>query len=292
VLNASEAIEDRPGAIRIRTGTGHVDRPELLQMHLAADLEPGRYVYLEVSDTGRGMSAETLARIFDPFFSTKFTGRGLGLAAVLGIVRSHKGALKVESREGTGSRFRLLLPPSVSQVRPAAPAHKVAPVWRGRGMALVIDDEPSVRHVAQRMLTAMGFEVVTAASGHEGLARFAEHPDGFTIVLLDLTMPGMRGDDTYRKLRSLRTGLPIIVMSGYSHQEASAYFDAHESGVGSRVPCPSTPDPHYNSDFFRRRSLAERCFKSAATDGSFASTLASPRSHASRRSRISACSIS
>jgi PAS domain S-box-containing protein len=226
VLNASEAIEDRPGAIRIRTGAVQVERPELQRMHLAADLEPGRYVYLEVSDTGRGMSAETLNRIFDPFFSTKFTGRGLGLAAVLGIVRSHKGALKVESREGTGSRFRLLLPPAASQARPILAPRASTPMWRGCGIALVIDDEPSVRHVAQRMLTAMGFEVVTASSGQEGLSHFTERPDAFAIVLLDLTMPGMRGDETYRHLRGIKAGLPIVVMSGYSHQEASAYFDA------------------------------------------------------------------
>ncbi len=226
VLNASEAIEDRPGAIRIRTGTALVEPGELAVMHLADGLAPGQYVYLEVSDNGRGMSAETLSRIFDPFFSTKFTGRGLGLAAVLGIVRSHKGALKVESHEGSGSRFRLLLPPSVMQTRPALSVTPVSPTWRGQGVALVIDDEPSVRHVAQRMLTAMGFEVVTVSTGQEGLALFSDCPDTFALVLLDLTMPGMRGDEVYKRLRDVRPALPIIVMSGYSHQEASANFDA------------------------------------------------------------------
>jgi PAS domain S-box-containing protein len=227
VLNASEAIEDRPGRIRITTGTMTADRSYLAATHLAPDLPPGRYVFLEVSDTGRGMNAETQARIFDPFFSTKFTGRGLGLAAVLGIVRSHRGALRVESEEGRGSTFRLLMPASPVAARLDAAARQPAQAWRGSGVALVIDDEPAVRHVAQRMLATFGLEVVTAASGQEGLARLRERPHAFAVVLLDLTMPGMSGDETYQHLRTIRTDLPVVLMSGFSHQEAAARFDGH-----------------------------------------------------------------
>jgi PAS domain S-box-containing protein len=227
VLNASEAIEDRPGRIRITTGTMTADRNYLAATHLAPDLPPGRYVFLEVSDTGRGMTGETQARIFDPFFSTKFTGRGLGLAAVLGIVRSHRGALRVESEEGRGSTFRLLLPASAAAARKEAAARAPTQAWRGSGVALVIDDEPAVRHVAQRMLATFGFEVVTAGSGQEGLARLRERPQAFTVVLLDLTMPGMSGDETYQHLRTVREELPVVLMSGFSHQEAAARFDGH-----------------------------------------------------------------
>jgi PAS domain S-box-containing protein len=227
VLNASEAIEDRPGRIRITTGTMAADRNYLAATHLAPDLPPGRYVFLEVSDTGRGMSRETQARIFDPFFSTKFTGRGLGLAAVLGIVRSHRGALRVESEEGRGSTFRLLLPASPVSARADAATRTPAQAWRGSGVALVIDDEPAVRHVAQRMLATFGLEVVTAASGQEGLAKLRERPNVFAVVLLDLTMPGMSGDETYQHLRTIRTDLPVVLMSGFSHQEAAARFDGH-----------------------------------------------------------------
>jgi PAS domain S-box-containing protein len=227
VLNASEAIEDRPGRIRITTGTMTADRAYLSATHLAPDLPPGRYVFLEVSDTGRGMSRETQSRIFDPFFSTKFTGRGLGLAAVIGIVRSHRGALRVESEEGRGSTFRLLLPASTHATRAEAASRTPEQAWRGTGVALVIDDEPAVRHVAQRMLGAFGFEVVTAASGQEALARLRERPQAFAVVLLDLTMPGMSGDETYQHLRTIRTDLPVVLMSGFSHQEAAARFDGH-----------------------------------------------------------------
>ncbi|HEY8548363.1 MAG TPA: MASE1 domain-containing protein [Vicinamibacterales bacterium] len=227
VLNASEAIEDRPGEIRITTGTMFADRAYLAGTHLAPDLPAGNYVFLEVADTGRGMSQETLGRIFDPFFSTKFTGRGLGLAAVLGIVRSHKGALRVESREGHGSTFRLLLPASTVPARAVAPVRQPTLAWHGRGLALVVDDEPSVRHVATRMLSSMGLDVVTTASGEEALERLRERASEFTVALLDLTMPGMRGDETYRQMQELRPDLPIIIMSGYSHQEASAQFKDH-----------------------------------------------------------------
>ncbi len=225
VLNASEAIDDRPGAIRITTGSLYADPEYLATTHLAPDLPGGTYVYLEVADTGRGMSQDTVARIFDPFFSTKFTGRGLGLAAVLGIVRAHKGALRVESAEGQGTVFKLLLPAAAVQVRPAERAGTPALSWRGRGIALVVDDEPSVRLVATRMLAAIGLDVVTAANGQEAVERLAERPADFSIALLDLTMPGVRGDETYQQLRAIKPGLPIILMSGYSHQEASARFE-------------------------------------------------------------------
>jgi PAS domain S-box-containing protein len=229
VLNASEAIEDRPGRIRITTGTMTADRDYLAATHLAPDLPPGPYVFLEVSDTGRGMSPDTQNRIFDPFFSTKFTGRGLGLAAVLGIVRSHHGALRVESEEGCGSTFRLLLPARQVAPRTELPvrASAPAPAWRCTGVALVIDDEPAVRHVAQRMLASFGMEVVVAAAGQEAIDRLRERPDAFSVVLLDLTMPEMSGDETYRQLRTIRADLPVVLMSGFSHQEAAARFDGH-----------------------------------------------------------------
>jgi PAS domain S-box-containing protein len=229
VLNGAEATEDRAGVIRVTTGVMDADAAYLASTHLSPDLPEGSYVFLEVADNGRGMNAETVTRIFDPFFSTKFTGRGLGLAAVLGIVRGHNGALKVESQEGVGTTFRLLLPASTVIASAEVETVEPAPIWHGRGLALVVDDEPSVRHVATRMLVSMGFEVETAASGAEAAELLHERPaEAFSVVLLDLTMPGSRGDETYRELSAIRPGLPIILMSGYSHQEASTLFEGED----------------------------------------------------------------
>jgi signal transduction histidine kinase/CheY-like chemotaxis protein len=228
VLNGAEATEGKPGVIRVTTGVMDADAAYLASTHLSPDLPEGRYVFLEVADNGRGMNAETVSRIFDPFFSTKFTGRGLGLAAVLGIVRGHNGALKVESQEDVGTTFRLLLPASTIVASAETETVEPAPIWHGRGLALVVDDEPSVRHVATRMLVSMGFEVETAASGPEAIDLLQERPEAFSVVLLDLTMPGSRGDETYRELSAVRPGLPIILMSGYSHQEASTLFEGED----------------------------------------------------------------
>jgi DNA-binding NtrC family response regulator len=103
-----------------------------------------------------------------------------------------------------------------------------APIWHGRGLALIVDDEPSVRHVATRMLESMGFEVVAAATGPDAVQILRARPDAFTVLLLDLTMPGGRGDETFRELRAIRADVPIILMSGYSHHEAAAHFEGEE----------------------------------------------------------------
>jgi PAS domain S-box-containing protein len=228
VLNGAEAAEGKTGAIRVTTGVVNADAAYLATTHLSPDLPAGRYVFLEVTDNGRGMSLDTQARIFDPFFSTKFTGRGLGLAAVLGIVRGHSGALKVESHEGIGTTFRLLLPASTVAAATQASPVEAPPIWHGRGVALVVDDEPSVRHVATRMLISMGLEVVAAASAVEAVQILRERPASFAVILLDLTMPGARGDETFRELRAINDDVPIILMSGYSHQEAATHFEGEE----------------------------------------------------------------
>ncbi|MGH2633227.1 MAG: PAS domain S-box protein, partial [Tepidiformaceae bacterium] len=143
VVNASDAIGDADGVITLSTGRLIVDANYLAEAYMSPDLPPGPYIYLDVEDTGCGMDAETAARIFDPFFTTKFTGRGLGLAAVLGIVRGHHGALKVTSEPGCGSTFRLLLPAADAPAADVSEGTTVASAWRGSGVVLVVDDEPS-----------------------------------------------------------------------------------------------------------------------------------------------------
>ncbi|MCX7044012.1 MAG: response regulator [Candidatus Sumerlaeota bacterium] len=224
VINASEAIGDRNGVILVSTGVMHADRAYLAETYLSPDLPEGEYAYLEVSDDGCGMSAEVKAKIFEPFYTTKFTGRGLGLAAVLGIVRGHKGALKVYSEEGRGTTFKFLMPAQTGPADEHQPESPAAVGWRCQGKALVIDDEETVRVTAQQMLASFGMEIVLANDGQEGLELFEKEGGQFTIVLLDLTMPRLDGEETFRELRRLAPDVCVLLMSGFSQQEAVARF--------------------------------------------------------------------
>ncbi len=220
-INASEAIGDEDGVITVRTGTIRVDRAYLSGTYLAEDLPEGPYVCLEVSDTGSGMDAETKHKVFDPFFSTKFTGRGLGLAAVLGIVRGHRGAIKVYSEPGSGSAFKVLLPSSEGViVGGREPSEVPTTEWHGSGTILVVDDEEVVQTVTSTVLKAYGFSVLTAKSGREAIEVMEDSPPEIAAVLLDLTMPGMSAEDVFTELRRIRQDVPIILSSGYTEQDA------------------------------------------------------------------------
>ncbi len=224
VINASEALEDRNGQITLTTGTVNIDAAYLATAQFMGELAPGPAVFLEVSDTGTGMSRETIARIFDPFFTTKFTGRGLGLAAVLGIVRGHKGAIKVYSEPGSGTTFRLFFPAARDAPQPLTRPAPERPAWRGSGRVLVIDDEEAVRQVATSILRALGFDAESAHDGADGVAIFSAAPDRYTAVLLDLTMPRVDGEETFRQLRLLRPGVKVILMSGFNRADAINRF--------------------------------------------------------------------
>jgi PAS domain S-box-containing protein len=223
VINAAEAIGETDGVIRISTGVMQCSADYLGGSRLIEPPAPGPFVFLEVADTGCGMDAETLGRIFDPFFTTKFTGRGLGLAAVLGIVRSHRGTLKVESERGRGTTFRVLFPASAKAAAAADPGGN-APPWRGAGTILLVDDEEPVRTVTGRMLERCGFTVLRASDGREGLERFRAHAAEIVCVLLDLAMPGMDGEETFRELRRIQPRVRVVLASGYSDQEISQRF--------------------------------------------------------------------
>ncbi len=223
ITNASDAIGERSGLISIRIGARHCDRAYLRETYLDEELAEGLYAYIEVSDTGVGMDAETRTKIFDPFFSTKFTGRGLGLAAVLGIVRGHRGALKVSSERGRGSTFRVLLPAVDGEPTPQEAADPVTG-WTGQGTILLVDDEETVRAVSRHMLELLGFEVITSGDGREALEIFAADPERFTLVLLDLTMPELDGEECFRELRRIREDVPVVLSSGYDEQELTSRF--------------------------------------------------------------------
>jgi PAS domain S-box-containing protein len=221
ITNASDALEDRSGRITISTG---VMTAGPLTPCLAGTPPEGPAVFLEVKDTGAGMSADTLRRIFDPFFTTKFTGRGLGLAAVLGIVRGHNGAIQVDSEPGHGTLFRLLFPCSAQGPAGTQTSTTQAPAYHSQGLILVVDDEEVVRQVATATLERCGFSVLTASHGREGLDLFQHHGAEIRAVVLDLTMPVLGGDEVLRALRHAGehgASLPVLLSSGYSSTDVA-----------------------------------------------------------------------
>jgi len=224
VINAAEAIGERGGTVTVATGVRDVAASDYgLWRASGQALAPGRYVSLEVRDDGPGMDAETVDRIFEPFFTTKFTGRGLGLAAVLGVVRGHRGALSVESTPGHGTVFRILFAPSA---QPASAGAVTEARVRRPATVLLIDDEETVREMIGEVLESEGFEVLRAEDGSRGVALFHEHRHRVDVVLLDLSMPGLAGEETFRRLREIDPGVRVILSSGYDQDEASGRFGA------------------------------------------------------------------
>jgi two-component system cell cycle sensor histidine kinase/response regulator CckA len=226
VINASEAIGDKSGVINLGTGVQSLDREFLTRSGMVAsqDAPDGSYVFLEVADTGSGMSPETRARIFDPFFTTKFAGRGLGLAAVLGIVRGHKGALRIDSEPGRGTTFRIFFPVAAGDAEADAVSHNHNITWHGHGRVLVVDDEETVRSTAALMLRKLGFEVSLVGDGREAVEVFRMDPSQFVLVLMDLTMPHLDGVQAFAMLRQIRSDVGVVLMSGFNEQEATSRF--------------------------------------------------------------------
>ncbi len=229
-LNAAEACGAAGGCVTIRTGEHRPDDAEESDGSLwIGDLDPELdYAFIEVEDDGVGMDADTLERAFDPFFSTKLLGRGLGMAVVFGIVRRHDGAAKVSSRPGRGTVIRVLFPardtstPRLEEVAPCLPADGP------RGRILLVDDDPRVRRVAQRMLTRGGYEASSAAHGEEALDRCEKEGHDLSCILLDLSMPGIGGDEVYRRLRRSHPQLPIVLMSGYTAERIGELLQGDE----------------------------------------------------------------
>jgi PAS domain S-box-containing protein len=224
VINAAEAIGERSGVITISTGAQECT-PEYFHKHrFPGALPEGLYVSLEVSDTGVGMDKETMAQIFEPFFTTKFTGRGLGLSAILGIVRGHKGAVVVYSEPGKGSTFKVLFPAVESNEVPPANAAAQNHDWRGQGTVLLVDDEETIRALGKMMLERLGFEVLVAVDGREAVDVFSRDPAAVDLVILDLTMPHMNGDEAFREIRNIRPDAKVMMSSGYSETEITGRF--------------------------------------------------------------------
>jgi two-component system cell cycle sensor histidine kinase/response regulator CckA len=238
IVNASDAIGDKQGKITLSTGTVQADREYLAGNFMAPDLPEGLYAFVEVADDGVGMDKETLGKIFDPFFTTKFTGRGLGLAAVLGIVRGHNGAIRVYSEPGSGSVFRILLPVKDVPHQSERSGNELLK-QKGSGTVLVIDDEEVVRNVTKRMLARIGYNPLLAEDGPTGIETYKQNQSDIVCVLLDMTMPRMSGEETLRHLKQINPEVRVLLMSGYSEQEASNRFNG--KGVDAFMQKPYTP---------------------------------------------------
>jgi two-component system cell cycle sensor histidine kinase/response regulator CckA len=261
LTNASEALGDEPGSVVLSTRALTCDL-DALRGWGAPELEPGRYVELEVTDTGVGMSDETKGRLFEPFFSTKFPGRGLGMSAVLGIVRGHGGAVRVESELGRGTSIAVLLPaphdlleepasprgargacevsplaPSPSASSVSTPAHasmhaslhaSMQPTGARRGTILLADDEPQLRATVSELLRAIGFDVVEASDGVEAVACYErQRPD---VAVLDMTMPGLSGVEALERIRAAHPEAKVILSTGYSERDVPSSPSGAPSG--------------------------------------------------------------
>jgi PAS domain S-box-containing protein len=215
VINGSEATSPK-GTVAVRVAARLLDASELAQFkHAERELVAGRYAIVEVEDTGSGIAPDVIERIFEPYFSTKRRGRGLGLSAVLGIIRRHGGALRVTSQPGVGTRFQTLLPlcdAAVSADVSSRPKDRDWGKYAGL-MVLVVDDEPALCRTASRIIEQLGLEVITAKDGVEALEAFRLHEPG--CVLLDLNMPRLGGVDTYQALCEIDDKLSVILCSGH-----------------------------------------------------------------------------
>ncbi len=222
IINASEAVGDQSGVISLSTGAQWCDRAYLSKLWSDRQLAEGQYVFLEVADSGCGMKPETVTRMFEPFFSTKFTGRGLGLATVHGIVRAHGGAFDVFSEEGRGTRLKVMFPASVDPpaARPREAATEVN--WTGNGIVLLIDHEPAVVRLGRRLFSNFGLDVLTACDDCEALRRFRGLKDEIACVILDMTMPNLGYESVLRELRRIQPDVKVIFSNGYTDREIDA----------------------------------------------------------------------
>ncbi len=235
IINASEALEDNQGVIAIAAArlSGEGYQPPILASH--------DYVRLTVSDSGCGMTEEVQARIFDPFFTSKFAGRGLGLASVQGIIRSHGGAIQVTSAPGLGSRFEVLLPvssePATENRATAAPAGISAEGNPAAATVLMVEDEEPLRIGVSKMLRLRGFRVIECGDGTTALDLFRKNAPPVDVVVLDLNLPGMSGREVLAELQRVRPGVKIILTSAYGR-------DWVQATVGGQFAWPYIRKPY------------------------------------------------
>jgi len=225
ITNASEAIGDRPGVIAISIHGVDLRLGELKNVFPPGHVLEGSYVLLEVSDTGSGMNEETLQKIFDPLFTTKVTGRGLGLASLLNAVQRHNGAVEVKSEVGRGTVFRIYFPVEEEVADDAvADAPESDGGWNGYGTVLIADDEEAIRDITTSLLERIGFRVITAADGLETVDLYTDHPEEISVLLMDINMPRLNGLEAALRIRHINPKVPVLFMSGYPREQVMDRF--------------------------------------------------------------------
>jgi nitrogen-specific signal transduction histidine kinase/CheY-like chemotaxis protein len=237
VINAAEAIGTELGVIEISLAASEAGGGGGDKDYLGKAIPAGRNLCLEVTDNGCGMDAETLRRIFEPFYTTKFTGRGLGMSAVLGIITSHQGALQLSSEPGRGTTFKVYLPVQGSDPEEdGTQSQAVAPApWKISGTVLLAEDEYQVRLVARALLENFGFSVLEARDGREALELYRRRRAEILLVVTDMGMPVMDGYDLFLELKKLDPGLPIIISSGFGDVDVASRIDREEiAGIISK----------------------------------------------------------
>ncbi len=234
VANASEALGEHEGIIDITTGLVDLDAESLRQSFPGQQLLPGPHVTLEVADTGEGIPPENLPRIFDPFFSTRFAGRGLSLAVAQGILRAHRAGFGIISTVGVGTRFKLFFP--IVPGPCPAPAPATLDSMTTKGSVLFVDDEPVLREAATEMLQMAGYTVLSAGDGLEAVDTYKRHIGGIALVILDLTMPRMDGKAALQAILALDPSARVILSSGYSEHDAIQQFQGE--GLAGFLPKP------------------------------------------------------
>ncbi len=226
VINAAEAIGDAEGTIDVKLVKAELKAKHTEKDHLGLIIPAGHYILFEVTDNGCGMDEETSRRIFEPFYTTKFTGRGLGMSAVLGIIKAHNGALQLESHPGQGATFKVYLPVQFSKSESEEAQQKAASApWHGSGTILLAEDEEQVKSIAIILLKELGFTVLDAENGKEALELYQQNAADISLVITDMGMPVMNGYELFCKLKQLDPHLPIIISSGFG-----------EGDIDSKIP--------------------------------------------------------
>jgi nitrogen-specific signal transduction histidine kinase len=238
ITNALEAIGGRPGTIVVRALAGRFTQADFEDTTGLWQTPDGDYICLEITDSGAGIGEETRRRMLEPFFTTKVTGRGLGLAAVHGILRAHRGALVVRSEIGRGTTVRVFLPvfspPPVALLTRNEGSESEGDSGRRGQTILVVDDEPLVLEVAALTLRSEGFAVVTARDGREA-RRLIDSRDDIAAVILDLSLPDIGAEELVSSIRRRRPGIPVILSSG--HHEPIVASGLRE-GTATFLPKP------------------------------------------------------